>query len=51
MTATVETVSEQFDLANILPSDRALARSITLSEADGGNWSTVIFPITREAVF
>lgn len=45
MTATVETVSEQFDLANILPSDRALARSITLSEADGGKMSIIFFLI------
>ncbi|XP_030374944.1 protein unc-79 homolog isoform X3 [Scaptodrosophila lebanonensis] len=37
MTATVETVSEQLDLASILPSDRAIARSITLSDADVGS--------------
>ncbi|XP_023177086.1 protein unc-79 homolog isoform X8 [Drosophila hydei] len=37
MTATVETVSEQLDLASILPSDRAVARSITLSDADVGS--------------
>lgn len=36
MTATVETVSEQLDLASILPPDRAIARSITLSDADVG---------------
>lgn len=36
MTATVETVSEQLDLASILPADRAIARSITLSDADVG---------------
>uniref|UniRef100_A0A182JSA7 Protein unc-79 n=1 Tax=Anopheles christyi TaxID=43041 RepID=A0A182JSA7_9DIPT len=37
MTATVETVSEQLDLAAIMPSERvvpAVARSVTLSEAD-----------------
>lgn len=38
MTATVETVSEQLDLASILPADRAIARSITLSDADVGKW-------------
>lgn len=37
MTATVETVSEQLDLGSILPSDRAIARSITLSDADVGS--------------
>ncbi|XP_017968880.1 protein unc-79 homolog isoform X5 [Drosophila navojoa] len=37
MTATVETVSEQLDLASILPTDRAVARSITLSDADVGS--------------
>ncbi|KAG4066741.1 hypothetical protein HA402_012808 [Bradysia odoriphaga] len=37
MTATVETVSEQLDLAAIMPSEKvvsAIARSITLSDAD-----------------
>ncbi|XP_058827146.1 protein unc-79 homolog isoform X10 [Topomyia yanbarensis] len=37
MTATVETVSEQLDLATIIPSERivtAVARSVTLSDAD-----------------
>lgn len=38
MTATVETVSEQLDLASILPADRAIARSITLSDADVGKF-------------
>ncbi|XP_037956514.1 protein unc-79 homolog isoform X2 [Teleopsis dalmanni] len=37
MTATVETVSEQLDLASIIPTDRAIARSITLSDADVGS--------------
>lgn len=39
MTATVETVSEQLDLAAIMPSEKvvsAIARSITLSDADVG---------------
>ena len=39
MTATVETVSEQLDLAAIIPSEKvvtAVARSITLSDADVG---------------
>lgn len=39
MTATVETVSEQLDLAAIIPSEKvvsAVARAITLSESDVG---------------
>lgn len=39
MTATVETVSEQLDLAVIMPSEKvvcAVARSVTISEADVG---------------
>lgn len=39
MTATVETVSEQLDLAAIMPPEKvvsAIARSITLSDADVG---------------
>lgn len=39
MTATVETVAEQLDLASIMPSDKivpAIARTVTLSEADTG---------------
>lgn len=39
MTATVETVSEQLDLAAIIPSEKvvtAVARSVTLSDADVG---------------
>lgn len=39
MTATVETVSEQLDLAAIIPAEKvvtAVARAITLSEADVG---------------
>lgn len=39
MTATVETVSEQLDLAAIMPSEKvvsAIARSITLSDTDVG---------------
>lgn len=43
MTATVETVSEQLDLASILPADRAIARSITLSDADVGKWLMKLF--------
>lgn len=37
MTATVETVSEQLDLAAIMPAEKvvsAVARAVTLSEAD-----------------
>lgn len=39
MTATVETVSEQLDLAAIIPAEKvvsAVARAITLSESDVG---------------
>lgn len=39
MTATVETVAEQLDLAAIMPTEKipsAVARSVTLSEADVG---------------
>lgn len=42
MSATVETVAEQLDLASIMPSDKivpAIARSVTLSEADTGKIS------------
>lgn len=42
MTATVETVSEQLDLAAIMPSEKvvsAVARAITLSESDMGKLS------------
>lgn len=41
MTATVETVSEQLDLAAIMPSEKvvtAVARSVTLSDADVGKF-------------
>lgn len=39
MTATVETVAEQLDLAAIMPAEKvttAIARSVTLTEADTG---------------
>lgn len=39
MTATVETVSEQLDLAAIMPTEKimsAVARTVTLSETDVG---------------
>lgn len=39
MTATVETVSEQLDLAAIMPTEKvmsAVARAVTLSETDVG---------------
>lgn len=39
MTATVETVSEQLDLAAIIPTEKvmsAVARTVTLSETDVG---------------
>lgn len=41
MTATVETVSEQLDLAAIIPAEKvvsAVARAITLSESDVGKY-------------
>lgn len=40
MTATVETVAEQLDLAAIMPAEKvvtAVARSVTLTETDTGN--------------
>lgn len=43
MTATVETVSEQLDLAAIIPAEKvvsAVARAITLSESDVGKFRT-----------
>ncbi|XP_020814137.1 protein unc-79 homolog isoform X5 [Drosophila serrata] len=45
MTATVETVSEQLDLASILPTDRAIAR--ILSDADVGSANV---SVTRASV-
>lgn len=41
MTATVETVAEQLDLAAIMPAEKvvtAVARSVTLSDTDVGMW-------------
>lgn len=41
MTATVETVSEQLDLAAIMPTEKvmsAVARTVTLSETDVGEY-------------
>lgn len=46
MTATVETVSEQLDLAAIMPSEKvvsAVARSVTLSDADVGKLKLLAF--------
>lgn len=46
MTATVETVSEQLDLAAIMPSEKvvsAIARSITLSDTDVGKLLNQMF--------
>lgn len=40
MTATVETVAEQLDLAAIMPAEKvlpAVARSVTLTETDTGD--------------
>lgn len=39
MTATVETVAEQLDMAAIMPAEKvlpAIARSVTLTDADAG---------------
>jgi hypothetical protein len=39
MTATVETVSDQLDLAPIIPSERvvpAIARAVTITDTDVG---------------
>lgn len=47
MTATVETVAEQLDLAAIMPAEKvvtAVARSVTLTETDVGNASTFASP-------
>jgi len=44
MTATVETVSEQLDLAAIMPTEKimsAVARTVTLSETDVGKPNSV----------
>lgn len=41
MTATVETVAEQLDMAAIMPAEKvlpAIARSVTLTEADTGTF-------------
>lgn len=41
MTATVETVSEQLDLAAILPAEKvmsAVARAVTLTDTDVGEF-------------
>lgn len=45
MTATVETVQEQLDMAAICPADKAIpaiARSVTLNESDSGQLLTLI---------
>lgn len=50
MTATVETVAEQLDLAAIMPAEKvvaAVARSVTLTEADTGK---LINPFRNEFV-
>jgi len=44
MTATVETVSEQLDLAAIMPTEKimsAVARTVTLSETDVGKPNSI----------
>lgn len=46
MTATVETVSEQLDLASMIPTDKvgaAVARSVTVSEDDVGRFQSFSF--------
>lgn len=47
MTATVETVAEQLDLAAIMPAEKvvaAVARSVTLSDADVGRNDRIFMP-------
>lgn len=49
MTATVETVAEQLDLAAIMPAEKvvtAVARSVTLSDTDVGMLEPVRGPKT-----
>lgn len=45
MTATVETVAEQLDLAAIMPAEKvvtAVARSVTLTETDTGEFDSML---------
>lgn len=44
MTATVETMAEQLDMAAIMPAEKvlpAIARSVTLTEADTGTFAHI----------
>lgn len=50
MTATVETVAEQLDLAAIMPAEKvvtAVARSVTLTETDTGKDDSLFDDIER----
>lgn len=51
MTATVETVAEQLDMAAIMPAEKALpaiARSVTLTEADTGTIHAIYHSYLRD---
>lgn len=51
MTATVETVAEQLDLAAIMPAEKvvtAVARSVTLSDSDVGMCRIYLFRINAK---
>lgn len=53
MTATVETVAEQLDLAAIMPAEKvvsAVARSVTLTETDTGKLCSVPHQLTRKII-
>lgn len=48
MTATVETVSEQLDLAAIMPAEKvmsAVARAVTLSDTDVGKSNVFVIDL------
>lgn len=51
MTATVETMAEQLDMAAIMPAEKvlpAIARSVTLTEADTGTGVEIHFHKTKK---
>ena len=51
MTATVETVQEQLDMAAICPAEKvvpAIARSVTLNETDTGQFLTYFCSFTNQ---
>lgn len=50
MTATVETVQEQLDMAAIMPAEKvlpAVARSVTLTETDTGNFYRIFLHLSN----